>query len=321
MGRPFGRDAAAALAYLRAMTIPDPHAIPESEQDVHEYVTAADHAWDSGDTVLAGALYDSIATSHYAHAAQQSHAYYRAGMIAIQDGDTDRALVALNASHEPGAADLAKSLTNATHDDPTPSPDTVPQSQEQWNAWFAAGEAAAAANNYELAMGLFMAAAQATGVAAPNQIAYAEINTGVSASKLGHNDTALQWIEFGLPKLTDDEPIVATARDMIKKLGGAHEGASDQSPVAVQLAAGIEAYENGDAHGARAALEAVLHMDGPDDVKGRAHYYLGTMEYQAHQYAAARDHIDAAVHAASEPERSWAEAALQWRWDEHPAEQ
>jgi tetratricopeptide (TPR) repeat protein len=303
------------------MSIPDPHAVPESEQDVHEYVAEADHAWDSGDTVLAGELYWSIVNAHVATAAQHSHANYRAGMIAMQDGETDRALLALNASHEPGAAELAKSLINATHDDPTPSPNAVPQSQEQWAAWSAAAEAAARANDYELAMGLFMSAAQATDVASPEQIGVAEVNTGVSASRLGHNDVALQWIELGLPKLSDDEPIVATAREMIHRLGGAREAAADQSPAAVQLAAGIEAYENGDAHGARAALEAVLHTDAPDDVKGRAHYYLGTMEYQAHQYAAARDHIDAAVHAASEPERSWAEAALQWRWDEHPAQQ
>lgn len=307
-------------AYRLAMSIPDPHAIPETEPDVHAYVTEADRAWDAGDTVLAGALYWSIGGSNFATPAQQSHANYRAGMIAIQDGQTDRALVALHASHEPGAADLAKSLTNATHDDPTPTPDEVPQSQEQWEAWYHAAEAAAAAGNIELAHGLFIAAAQASNVASPGQIAYAQINAGVAASKLGDNAAARQWIEAALPHVSDDgSDTVAAARKMIQTLGGAAETAADDSPASAQVAAGVQAYENGDAHAARNDLAAALHLEGPDDQKARARYYLGSMDYQAHRYADARVHIEAAAQAAPEPERSWAQAALHWRWDEDPA--
>jgi Tfp pilus assembly protein PilF len=238
----------------------------------------------------------------------------------MNEGDTDRALFSLSLSHEPGAADLVKSLTNATHDDPVPSADQVPQTQEQFNAWTDAGLAARKAGNWETALGLFTAASHATGIATPGEMAMVYGNLGLCQHNLGDDDTARQYMEWALPNLADDNSgTYDMVRKYIKDFGGAHETAADQTPASVQVAAGIEAYEKGDAHGARTALQAALHLDGPDEQKGRARYYLGAMDYQEHKYADARVHIEAAVQSAPEPEKGWAETALHWRWQEEPA--
>jgi tetratricopeptide (TPR) repeat protein len=297
------------------MPIADPHAIPETEHDCHEYLVEGDQAWDAGNTELASTLYHSLANSHFASATQSSHAYYRVGLIAMNDGDTDRALQSFGMSHEPGAADAVKSLTNATHDDPTPSPDVVPETLEQVFAWADAAAAATKAGDWELSLGLYTAVAGST-TASPGTIAVAEARAGIAAHHLGHDDIARQWMERALPNLADDEGDLTTVRKLLHDYGGAHVDAADDTPAAAQVAAGIQAYESGDAHAARTALEAALHLDGPDEQKGRARYYLGAMDYQAHKYADARVHIEAAVQTAVEPERSWAEAALHWRWDE-----
>jgi len=80
----------------------------------------------------------------------------------------------------------------------------------------------------------------------------------------------------------------------------------------------VEAYQLGDAAAARTALEAALHLDGPDEVKGRGHYYLGAMDYQEKKYAEARNHIEAASTSAPDPERAWATDMLTWHYDESP---
>ena len=60
-------------------------------------------------------------------------------------------------------------------------------------------------------------------------------------------------------------------------------------------------------------------MEGPAEVKGRAHYYLGAMDYQEKKYADARNHFEAAVATAPDTERGWAETALHWHYDESAA--
>jgi tetratricopeptide (TPR) repeat protein len=118
--------------------------------------------------------------------------------------------------------------------------------------------------------------------------------------------------------LLSDEEQIAYVSARIHALGGGLETAHDASPAAAQLAAGLIAYENGDTTAARAAFEAAIHLDGPAAEKARAHYYIGAMDYQHRRYANARNHIEAASQA-PEPERGWAAAMLQWRWDEQPA--
>jgi hypothetical protein len=76
---------------------------------------------------------------------------------------------------------------------------------------------------------------------------------------------------------------------------------AQKSHAAYRLA--VEAHQLGNASAARAALEAALHLDGPDDVKGRAHYYPGAMDHQERRYADARNHLGAAATKAPVQER------------------
>lgn len=297
------------------MAIPDPHAIPETDAACHEYLQEADQAWDGGNNDHAYDLYYALRQSQFASADAYDHAALRLGLIAESRGDTDMAVQFLSASHAPAAADALHALTNATTNDPTPAPEQVPATAEQLLAWIQAGDAALQASDWQRGYGLFIAATQSS-QAAPGQAAYCYQQAGLAAEHLGDQEKAVQCYEQALPMMTTPADADAV-RQRLHALGGAQVGAADATPAATQVAAGINAYENGDATAAHTALSAALHLDGPDDQKARARYYLAAMDYQAARYADARVHVEAAASGAPEPERSWAHAMLQWRWDEH----
>ena len=297
-------------------TIPDPHAIPETDAACAEYVRAADAAWESGDSDLAYELYLAVRNSSFAAVNDVDHATLRLALIAQARGEVDDAVMFLHASHDPAARDVLQALTNSTKNDPEPTPEQVPQTSEQAFAWYQAAAAAEGAQNFELAHGLFESLAQSAHINSGQQ-GSAFIRSAIALEHLGQPDEARDRYQRSLSLLSDEDQI-AYASGRIHALGGGHESAHDSSPAATQAAAGIAAYENGDAAAARAALEAAIHLDGSAAEKARAHYYLGAMDYQHRRYADARNHIEAAA-AAPEPERGWAAAMLHWRWDEHPA--
>jgi tetratricopeptide (TPR) repeat protein len=295
------------------MTIADVHAIPESEADCTEYLTEADQAWDASDPDRAFDLYQSLLQSGFITDAQRSHAAYRAALIAVNRGQTDVAWDLIGWSHEPGTEELKKSLDNATPDDPAPDPDTPPATMEQTDDWWAAGVKAKEAGDWDLARRFFASIAAST-CNAPNAIAKAEVNVGDALHHLGDDENARLWFEKALPNL-DDPEAVKIARERLGEVG-VHATADDSSPAAAQVVTGVEAYQLGDLAAARTALQAALHLDGPDDVKGRAHYYLGAMDYQDKHYAEARNHLEAAAANAPAQESDWARQMLSWHWEE-----
>lgn len=299
------------------MAIPDPHAIPETEAACVEYLHEADAAWDAEDNDLAYELYDAARNSAFCPADRTDHVNLRLGLIAQTRGDVDDAVVFFHASHDPGARDALHALTNATTHDRSPSPDDVPATAEEAFAWIDAALAAERNSDYQRAHDLFQAVVQCT-VLTPGQLGAAHMHIGISLEHLGQPDDARSSYAESVSLLSDAGQL-EYVRGRIKALGGGAAEADDDSGAAAQVAAGLAAYENADAAGARAAFEAALHLDGTVEEKGRAHYYLGSMDYQAGRYADARNHVEAAVAGAPEPERSWAESMLQWRWDQNPA--
>jgi len=297
------------------MAIADVNALPETEAACTEYLTEADQAWDGGDVDRAYELYHSLFMSHLRTDAQRSHAAFRLGAILLNRGERDQAFGFLSQSHEPGAHDLVQSIDNSTPNDPTPDPDVVPTSAEQVSDWINAAGTAADHGDHDRAARLFLAVANSSAAPEP-VIARAEAFAGENLLATGHADLARQWIERALPRLTDDTE-AQHFRGVLHGAGGQAAG-DTSSQAAHQVAVGVQAYETGDATAARTAFEAALHLDGPDTVKGRAHYYLGAMDYQARHYAQARDHVEAAVQTAPDPEKGWAHAMLGWRWDEVP---
>lgn len=297
------------------MAIPDVHAIPETADACTEYQTEADHAWDSGDTDHAWDVYRSLFESHAKSDAQGSHAAHRLALIAVNRGETDVAWNYAGYSHEPGVEDLKRSLDNATPNDPTPDPDVVPATMEQSDDWWTAGIAAKNAGDWDLMRRFFTSVSMST-CNPPNVIAKAEVLVGDALHEQGDVATARQWYEHALPNL-DDPAAIEIARQRLMDVGVvAH--ADHSSPAAQQVVDGVEAYELGDGARARTALEAALHLEGPAEVKGRAHYYLGAMDYQEKKYADARNHVEAAATSAPDPERGWAADMLTWHYDESP---
>jgi tetratricopeptide (TPR) repeat protein len=231
-------------------------------------------------------------------------------------GDTDVAYNYLGWSHEPGVDELRKSLDNATPNDPTPDPETPPATIEQTDDWWAAGIAAKAAGDWDLA-GRFFASIAASTCNPPAAIAGAEVNLAEALHNLGDDPAARAWLEKALPNL-DNAETAEIARQRLQALGVASTP-DHSSPAAEQVVIGVAAYQDGDAAAAKTALQAALHLDGPADVKGRAQFYLGSMLYQDKQYAEARTHIEAAAASAPDQEKAWASEMLTWHWDEKPA--
>ena len=295
------------------MAIPDVHAIPESDVACAEYIQEADQAWDAADPDHAWDLYRSVCQAGMASDAQRSHASYRVALIAVNRGETDVAYDYLGWSKEPGTEELRKSLDNATPNDPVADPDTVPATAEQTDDWWTAGVAAKQAGDWDLARRYFASIAAST-CNAPNVIAKAEVNVGEATHNLGDDTTARLWFEKALPNL-DDPGAIEIARTMLGGVG-VHATADSSSPAAQQVVNGVEAYQLGDLAAARTDLQAALHLEGPADVKGRAQYYLGAMDYQDKHYAEARNHLEAAASAAPDQERAWATEMLSWHWDE-----
>ncbi|HEV7205741.1 MAG TPA: tetratricopeptide repeat protein [Jatrophihabitans sp.] len=299
------------------MAIPDPHAIPEDATACTEYRTEADQAWDGGDTDRAYELYHSLTQSLAATDAQTSHAQYRLALIAVNRGDHDLAYDLLSRSSEPGAADLRRSLDNATPNDPVADPDVVPLTAEQTDDWWEAGVAAKHAGDWDLARRFFTSIASST-CNGPDVIARAEVLVGEATHQLGEDANARLWFEKALPNLSGGTAEMEIARTMLGEVG-VHATADHSSPAAEQLVNGIEAYQQGDLAAARTALEATLHLDGPAEVKGRARYYLGALDYQDRRYADARNHLEEAARSAPDQERAWATEMLSWHWDEAAA--
>jgi tetratricopeptide (TPR) repeat protein len=306
------------------MAIPDPHAIPETADACTEYVTEADAAWDGSNSDLAYDLYNAVRNSNFATEIQLNHVTLRLGLIAEARGDIDNAVIFFHASHDPAARDALHALTNATTHDREPDPTVVPGTAEEAFAWIDAALAAERANDWQKALDFYEVILQSP-VLTPGQQGTAYVRDGAAREKLGHTDDARTMYELSLSLLSDNDQI-AFAQGRIKALGGGHAFAGsdapipdDDSPAAAQVEAGVVAYENADGAGAKKAFEAALHLEGTAETKGRAHYYLAAMQYQWGQYADSRDHLDAALTSAPEPERSWAQGMLAWRWDEHPA--
>lgn len=298
------------------MAIADVHAIPETADACNEYQTEADQAWTDGNEDHAWDLYRSLFESKVKTDAQESHVAHRLALIAVNRRDADNAWNYIAYSKEPGADEIRHSLDNATPNDPVVDPDTPPATVEQTDDWWAAGVKANHDGDWGLASRIWASIAAST-CNPPNVIAKAEVQLGDALRQLGDDDTARQWYEKALPNL-DDQAAIDIARQKLLDVG-VHSTADHSSPAAEQVVIGVDAYQQGNAAPARAAFEAALHLDGPAEVKGRAHYYLGAMDYQEKKYADARNHVEAAAQSAPDPEKGWAAEMLNWHYDERVA--
>ncbi len=299
---------------MRAVPIPDPQAIPETADACAEYLSEADAAWDAGDVTLAHHLYHALFESEQRNHEQSARSTYRLALIALNAGDHEQARVYAVQSSEPAAKDVLRSIDNAAGP-VTADPSRPPASDHEAEIWWAEGTKARTAGDYATAMSWFGLIIQSTALT-PEVHAHAEMVMALCAHGSGDDATARAWLDQAFPNLRGTE-VIEAAQKLYEQIG-VHSRDDDTSPAAHQLEAGIEAYRLGDAAAARSALEAALHLDGStDEIKGRAGFYLGAMDYQQNKYADARDHLERAVALAPDPEKTWAHDMLQSRWEEN----
>ena len=295
------------------MPIPDPQAIPETADACAEYLTEADAAWAAGDVTTAEHLYHSLQQSALSTRDQAGHATYRLALIALNNGDHDAARTWAASSSDPAAADLMHSIDNAAG--PAQADITRPPANDhETELYWAEGTKARSANDLPTAAAWFDQIIKSSAIP-PETRARAEVVMALILHGQGDDKNARAWMEHAWPNLVDEE-LIKAARDLYDQIG-VHVQDDTSSPAAHQLAAGIEAFELGDAAAARPALEAAMHLDGAtDEIKGRAGYYIGAMDYQEHKYADARDHLERAAAIAPDPEKTWAHEMLHSRWEE-----
>lgn len=298
------------------MTIEDPTAIPETAEACDEYVAEADVAWQAENPELAQKLYMALFSASYDGSARDLMSY-RLALIFTNQGNTSEAYRFAQLSHHPGAADLLRSIDNATPDLAV-DPNRVPETSEEAQSYWSQAVAALDSNDNATAAALFevLANCEAISISARG---IAHIKLGTVLHRQGHDDAARKWAEAGLPLVVSGDG-AEEARTLLRTLG---VQVVDDNPYETEgslaLIAGIEAYERGESAAARASLETALaSTSSTSEDKGRAAYYLGAIAYYDHDFAVARTHLHQARTDAPAAERAWAAEMLEWRWQETP---
>ena len=298
------------------MAIDDPTAIPQTTDQIAEYMQEADRLWYDNRTEQAHTLYRSV-YSGTGRGPDASLACYRVALYLQSIGDTDGALLWSELSSEPGTGDLRIALRAAMPDQAV-DPSEVPQTTEACDhyAWsmidfFDRGD--------WTTVDAIGSALMRTPVDYPisHQATY-QTYRGVALVHLGRNDEARPILEFVVANSANQDR-VAQARAALQQIGiHVDDGGNPyETADSKALLDGIAAFERGDVAAARTGLQSVVNSNDAGAVdKGRAHFYLGSMAYHDHRFAEARTHLHTAQADAPNPEQDWATDMLSWRWQE-----
>ena len=298
------------------MAIDDPTAIPQTDEQITEYMHEADRLWTDGRTEEAHTLYRSVVGSR-SGTPEFSLAAYRLALYLQTTGDIDGALNFLELTHEPGKQDLEVAL-RAQMPDQAVDPSNPPTTTEACERYLDSINDAFERSDWTTVDALVLAY-QATPVdIGIGRHAVAQMYRGVALVHLGRNDEARPALEYVLAN-SNSETYVKQAREALLQIGvhvddGGNPYQTDDSEL---LLAGIAAFEQGDELVAMTELQSVVDSDaaGATD-KGRAHFYLGSMAYHSRKFDEARTHLHTAQADAPDPERGWATDMLAWRWQE-----
>lgn len=296
------------------MAIPDPTAIPESDEQVEEYLAAAEQAFDTGDSERAFTLYWAAYQSERT-GSQKGLVLYRMALIEMGRGNHDEAYRLAFLSDHPSAVDLRRSADNATPDQAV-DPHRIPATAEEALDYIRQGDHAVETGDNATALALYSMIVQCPDLSpngrANSQVVYAEV-----LHRMNRDDEARQWLEAGISLADGDH--ATRARTLLTELGGAH--VTDDNPYETEgsraMIAGIEFFQSGVRDMARVELTTALTIDSStSEDKGRAAYYLGVLDHQERHFATARDHLHHAQRDAPEPEKGWATDMLSWEWQE-----
>jgi tetratricopeptide (TPR) repeat protein len=298
------------------MAIDDPTAIPQSPEQITEYMQAADRLWNDSRTEEAHVLYRSVFAA-VSNTPEASLASYRLALYLQTTGDIDGALLFLAGSDEPGKHDLEVAL-RAQMPDQVVDPSQPPETAEACERYMESITSAFERSDWTTVEALCGAYQQTTVDVGLGRHAVCQGYLGVALVHLGRNDEARTALEYVLANSRSDIQL-KQARDALMQIGvhvqdGDNPYQTDDSEL---LLAGIAAFESGDQLAAMSELQLVVDSDaaGATD-KGRAHFYLGSMAYHSQRYDEARNHLHIAETDAPDPERGWAVDMLAWRWQE-----
>jgi tetratricopeptide (TPR) repeat protein len=298
------------------MAIEDPTAIPETPDQITEYLHEADRLWNDGRTNEAHTLYRSV-FSGTRSGPENSLATFRLALYLQSTGDLDGALNFAIVSEEPGARDLVAALRGAMPDqvvDPS-NPPTTAEACDRYRDSFVN---AAGRSDWTTVEALCRAYQQTTVDVGVGQHALCQMYLGAALVHLGRNDEARRALEWAVAN-GSSEATTGAARTLLVQIGvhvddGGNPYETEDSR---HLLAGIAAFERGDAAAADTELTAVVDSgDAGATDKGRAQFYLGSMAYHDRRFDKARRHLQAAQANAPSPEQGWATDMLSWRWQE-----
>jgi tetratricopeptide (TPR) repeat protein len=298
------------------MAIDDPTALPQTHEQITEYMKEADQLWNDNRTEEAHVLYRSVFNS--THGPEGSLAGYRLALYLQTVGDIDGALGYLDYTNEPGTHDLQVAL-RAEMPDQAVDPSEVPATTEACERYMESIVSAFERGDWTTVDALCLAYQETPVDIGVGRHAVAQMYRGVSLVHLGRNDEARPALEYVLAN-SASENYLAQARAALQKIGVQvdDQGNPYETEDSKHLLAGIAAFENGDEVTALSELHIVVNSGdaGPSD-KGRAHFYLGSMAYHQHSFQEARGHIETAASDAPDPEQGWAKEMLSWRWQEN----
>ncbi len=302
------------------MAIDDPTALPENAQQVAEYLREADLAFDREHLDEALTLYWSLsAASLFTDATTAQRVYARVGSILVGRGNDDEAYRWFEAAG-PAGADMLRILDAKTTDAPV-DPDVIPATPEVLTRYIAAARSADQNQDHATFDALVTRIMESQ---APTPGVRSEVAVMMAQSLLarGEDVKAEEWARAALAEgsgTTADEArkIIDKAQD---NLLGTPDSIDDRGMTyGFDLQAALMQFEGGLGDKGKASFEKVLNDTSglnDDEAKGRAHYYLGMIAYQAHDFDIAREHLEIAADTAAEPEIGYAAEALRWRFQE-----
>ena len=298
------------------MAIVDPTAIPQTPDEITEYMHEADRLWNDARTEEAHTLYRSV-LSGVSGSPESSLAAYRLALYLQSTGDIDGALNFLEVTHEPGKHDLEIAL-HAEMPDQAVDPSNPPQTAEACERYIESIDNAFERSDWTTVEALVLAYQDTPVDVGIGRHAVAQSYRGVALVHLGRNDEARPVLEYVLAN-SNSEQRITQARAALLQIGvqvddNGNPYETDDSQL---LLAGIAAFEKGDELVAMTELQSVLDSDAAGEIdKGRAHFYLGSMAYHSKKFDEARIHLHTAETDAPEPEKGWATDMLTWRWQE-----
>ena len=297
------------------MPIDDPTAIPQTPEQITEYMHEADRLWNDNRTEEAHVLYRSVFNA--TTGPEGSLAGYRLALYLQTIGDIDGALSFVDYTNEPGTHDLQIALRAAMPDQPV-DPSEVPQTAEACERYMESIVNAFERSDWTTVDALSLSYQQTQVDIGVGRHATAQMYRGVALVHLGRNDDARPALEYVLAN-SASENYLAQARTALQQIGyqiddggNPYETADSQ-----MMLTGIAAFERGDVATAATELQSVVDSNDAGAMdKGRAHFYLGSMAYHDHRYDEARTHLHTAETDAPSPEKEWAVDMLSWRWQE-----